>query len=135
MMASTSSWVDWRLAPVAAGVFMLLSGCSAPDHPDPTQTPDQSEVFVGAWGSSLSDGVGIQFYEDGRFEAHDVCLLSGEWSEVDGRIELVVSAGTGMACADVPNLGQMREAEVRSGKLTLLDNDGRALVQLDRLDD
>lgn len=133
MTASTRFQVRRRAAPIGVVVALLLAGCSAPDQHDPTPAPDDRQTVVGAWGSPPTEGAGIEFHDNGTFEAHDVCSLSGEWTEVAGRIELAVSSGTGMACAEVPNLDRMQEAELSSGKLTLLDGSGRELVQFDRL--
>jgi heat shock protein HslJ len=132
--ASSRSQVLRLAAPVAAGVVLLLAGCSALDLPEPTPAPDERETVVGAWGSPASEGVGIEFHDDGTFEAHDICSFAGEWMEVAGRIELAVSGGTGMACAEVPNLDRVQRAELSSGTLTLVDGGGRELVELDRLD-
>ena len=111
-------------------VALVLSGCAAGFSAavDP----------VGVWSeSSDDDSPTLSLLDDGTLNGSDGCnQLSGGWEPTDDGVNFKQLASTRMACEDVDDwLSSAASATIAFDTMTVLDEDGRKIGELERTDD
>ncbi|WP_062209138.1 META domain-containing protein [Demequina oxidasica] len=119
-MAVTTRWI----AASAAGLVLMMSGCSSSTAPDP----------VGTWGAADNANPQLILSSDGTVTGTDGCnTLNGNWTLEGDTVEFGPFASTRMACPDVDTwLANAVSATIDFDAMHLMDSTGAQLGTLDK---
>ena len=119
------------LGVVFASTLLLLTGCAGAGLPFGAEPADP----VGVWSESDADNTPfLSFSDDGNVSGYDGCnQLGGSWEATSDGIEFGDLAATQMFCEDVDTwLISAASAEISGGTMTVLDEDGKQLGELEQ---
>jgi heat shock protein HslJ len=120
------------LGVVFAAALLVLVGCAGnvglPYGAEPADP-------VGVWSeSSADDSPYLSFSDDGTVAGYDGCnQLGGSWMPTSKGVEFSDLVGTQMFCEGVDDwVSKAASAEISGGTMTVLDEDGKELGELER---